>query len=163
MRRRTVLLQRSGECRKQLPVICLFFRQSFFLCHCEGMSERSERMDEAIPLQTFYYKLLINMNQERVYSVYLCTNHPRNTVLYTGVTNNILNRDFQHKTKFNRNSFSAKYNINRVVYYESFYDINEAIAREKQIKAGSRQKKIDLINSINSEWKDLVKESYDLE
>jgi putative endonuclease len=75
------------------------------------------------------------------------------------VTNNIFERDFQHRDKLNNHSFTAKFNVNRVVYYEMYTNIGLAIAREKQIKAGSRQKKIDLINSINSEWKDMIEES----
>jgi len=97
--------------------------------------------------------------EEKYYFVYISTNQ-RHTVLYTGVTNNILNRDNQHKTKINKNSFTAKYNINKVVYYETFNDIYSAIAREKQIKGWIRQKKIDLINENNPEWKDMVEESY---
>jgi len=80
--------------------------------------------------------------------------------LYTGVTNNLLNRDNQHKTKINKKSFTARYNINKVVYYETYTNIYNAIAREKQIKAGSRQKKIDLIRSINPGWRDLTKDFY---
>jgi hypothetical protein len=59
------------------------------------------------------------------------------------------------KIKYNPNSFSARYNLNKLVYYEAFHSIVEAIAREKQIKGGSRNKKEDLINSINSKWNDL--------
>ncbi len=95
---------------------------------------------------------------ERYYSVYISTNK-RHSVLYTGVTNNLLNRDDQHKKKINKNSFTAKYNVDKVVYYETFNNIYDAITREKQIKAGSRQKKIELINSINPKWKDLVAET----
>ena len=78
-----------------------------------------------------------------------------NTTLYTGVTGNLLARIDQHKRKINQKSFSARYNINKLVYYEVFDDSYDAITREKQIKAGSRQKKIDLVNSMNPEWKDL--------
>lgn len=98
------------------------------------------------------------MSQEKYYYVYISTNHPRHTVLYVGVTNNIFKRENQHKEKVNIKSFTARYNINKIVYCETFNNIRDAIAREKQIKAGSRQKKIDLINSINHGWKDLVKE-----
>jgi len=89
--------------------------------------------------------------------VYIITN-ARNTTLYTGVTNNLQRRVFEHKTKLKPKSFTAPYNLNKLVYYEGFHRIEEAISREKQIKAGSRQKKIDLINNINSEWKDLYEE-----
>ncbi|MDP2860924.1 MAG: GIY-YIG nuclease family protein [bacterium] len=87
------------------------------------------------------------------YCVYIITN-PRNTVLYTGVTGNLVARIYYHKNK-SVSSFSSKYNLEKLVYYEVYEDVNLAIAREKQIKAGSRKKKIDLINRINPRWKDL--------
>ena len=77
-----------------------------------------------------------------------------NYVLYTGVTNNLERRVYQHKGK-NVKGFTEKYNVDKLVYYEEFQDIYEAIGREKQIKAGTRQKKVDLVNSMNKEWKDL--------
>ena len=80
-----------------------------------------------------------------------------NYVLYTGVTNNLERRVYQHKEK-NVKGFTEKYNVDKLVYYEEFQDIHEAIGREKQIKAGSRQKKIDLVNSMNKEWKDLFED-----
>jgi putative endonuclease len=67
-----------------------------------------------------------------------------NTALYTGVTSNLKLRIAQHKQKFHSGSFTARYQITKLIYYESFFDIVQAIAREKQIKAGSRKKKIDL-------------------
>jgi len=81
-----------------------------------------------------------------------------NTVIYTGVTNNLKRRVYEHKDKM-LEGFTKKYNANKLVYFEITNDINSAIQREKQIKAGSRQKKIDLINSINAEWKDLYDEN----
>ena len=89
----------------------------------------------------------------KYYCIYIITNLT-NTVLYTGVTGNLLGRIYHHKNK-TVSSFSSKYNLNKLVYYEVYEDVNEAIAREKQIKAGSRQKKVDLINNFNSEWEDL--------
>jgi putative endonuclease len=80
-----------------------------------------------------------------------------NTVLYTGVTNDLQRRVYEHKSKL-IDGFTKKYNITKLVYYEIFEDVHAAISREKQIKAGSRQKKIDLVNSINQEWKDLYEE-----
>ncbi|NEO57269.1 MAG: GIY-YIG nuclease family protein [Okeania sp. SIO3B5] len=77
----------------------------------------------------------------------------RNTVLYTRVTNDLIRRIYEHKSKIVE-GFTKRYNVNKLVYYEMYEDISQAIAREKQIKAGSRQKKINLINSINPEWKD---------
>ncbi|MDD3024892.1 MAG: GIY-YIG nuclease family protein [Syntrophomonadaceae bacterium] len=82
--------------------------------------------------------------QQKHYHVYILTNK-RNTVLYTGVTANLSTRVWQHAEKQDKKSFTAKYNLNKLVYCEEYGDINEAIAREKQVKAGSRKKKIDLI------------------
>jgi putative endonuclease len=77
-----------------------------------------------------------------------------NQVLYTGVTNNLPRRIYEHKHKL-IDGFTKKYNLVKLVYYEVFEDSYSAISREKQIKAGSRQKKINLINSLNKEWRDL--------
>ena len=77
-----------------------------------------------------------------------------NTVLYTGVTSDLRKRVFEHKEKIFK-GFTKKYNINKLVYFEVFDSIEEAIVREKKIKGGSRQRKIDLINSMNEEWRDL--------
>ena len=90
------------------------------------------------------------------YYVYIMTNK-RNTVLYTGVTNDLRKRDYEHKGKL-VDGFTKKYNITKLVYYEIFQDPENAIMREKQIKAGSRQKKIDLINQMNREWQDLYEQ-----
>jgi putative endonuclease len=91
------------------------------------------------------------MNKQ--YYVYIMTSKQKK-VLYTGVTNNLKKRIYEHKTK-SKAGFTKKYNINSLIYYEIFNDMYNAIAREKQIKAGSRQKKFDLINSMNPSWKDL--------
>ncbi len=85
--------------------------------------------------------------------IYIIANK-NNTVLYTGVTSNLISRIYQHKEGLCK-GFSKKYNLNKLVYYELYNDINLAIEREKQIKAGSRSKKEKLINKINHEWKDL--------
>jgi putative endonuclease len=77
-----------------------------------------------------------------------------NTVLYTGVTNDLKKRAWQHREKLVE-GFTKRYNINKLVYYEAFDEVRAAITREKQIKGGSRQKKIDLVNNMNSEWRDL--------
>jgi putative endonuclease len=90
------------------------------------------------------------------YFVYIMTNKGNN-VLYTGVTSDLQSRCEEHLMKKYPNSFTARYNVNKLVYYEQFDDINEAIAREKQIKGGSRQKKIDLIEYNNLRWNDLYK------
>ena len=89
--------------------------------------------------------------------VYIMTNK-MNTVLYTGVTGDLNSRVIQHKDKLIA-GFTKKYNINKLVYYEEFDYIDQAIAREKQIKGGSRQIKLDLINSMNPQWKDLFEET----
>jgi len=78
-----------------------------------------------------------------------------NTVIYTGVTSDLLKRVYQHKTK-NEKGFTAKYNCDKLVYFEVFNDINKAIEREKQLKAGNRNKKEILINCQNPEWLDLA-------
>ena len=81
----------------------------------------------------------------------------RNTVLYTGITNDLKRRVYEHKEKL-VDGFTKRYNITKLVYYEVFEDPENAIWREKQIKAGSRQRKIDLINKVNREWLDLYEE-----
>lgn len=85
--------------------------------------------------------------------VYILTN-VTNRVLYIGVTNDLVKRVYEHKQKLVR-GFTSKYNVNKLVYYEVFEDINEAIIREKQIKAGSREKKLKLIEKINPPFEDL--------
>jgi len=93
------------------------------------------------------------------YAVYIITNKA-NTVFYIGVTRDLQGRILQHKYK-EYNGFSAKYNCNKLVYYEEFQWIQDAIEREKQLKAGSRQKKIDLILRDNPSWTDLSEGWYD--
>ena len=90
-------------------------------------------------------------------AIYILTNI-NNNALYTGVTNDLVRRIFEHRQGLNPKSFSAKYNVTKLVYYESFHSIEEAISREKQIKGGSRKKKEDLKKSINPDWKDLWEE-----
>lgn len=87
-------------------------------------------------------------------TVYILTNK-NNTVLYIGVTNDLIRRILEHTEKLNPSSFSAKYNLDKLVYFENFHNIDEAISREKQLKAGSRIKKEKLINEMNPEWLDL--------
>lgn len=89
----------------------------------------------------------------RTYYVYMMTND-HNTVLYTGVTNDLKRRVFEHKNKLAK-GFTEKYNISKLVYFEQTDDIKAAIQREKMIKAGSRAKKVMLIENENPEWKDL--------
>ena len=94
----------------------------------------------------------------RTYYVYIMTNNSR--TLYTGVTNNLERRVYEHK-KGSVRGFTKKYNIDKLVYYDSCPDVNEAIKREKQIKGWLRRKKIDLIESVNPEWKDLSEGWFD--
>ena len=89
--------------------------------------------------------------------VYILTNK-NNTTLYVGVTANLKQRIVQHKEKHDKKSFSARYNLDKLVYYEAHQMIGDAIGREKQLKAGNRAKKIALIESINSEWLDLYED-----
>ena len=88
-------------------------------------------------------------------AVYIMTNKNK-TTLYTGVSSDLYSRVMEHKSKKYTSSFTARYNLSILVYYEIFHSIEEAIQREKQLKAGSRKKKEALINSINPNWEDLT-------
>jgi putative endonuclease len=87
--------------------------------------------------------------------VYIATNK-RRTVLYVGITNNLQARAWEHRTKSAPNSFTARYNVHIIVYYEPFLVITDAIAREKHIKGKSRKFKEELITRVNPEWRDLL-------
>lgn len=93
-------------------------------------------------------------------AIYIMTNR-NHTTLYVGVTSNLYVRVQQHKTSYYPKSFTAKYKCHKLVYFETFHDIEEAIAREKQIKAGSRKKKLELVDSINPNWTDLFEDVKD--
>lgn len=93
------------------------------------------------------------MPKRHRYFVYILTND-RRTTLYTGVTNDLVRRIHQHKQKAIPD-FTSRYNLDRLVYYEDTNDVVAAITREKQIKAGSRRRKIDLVNRLNPDWRDL--------
>jgi putative endonuclease len=95
------------------------------------------------------------MAEKRSY-IYIMTN-AHQTRLYVGVTSDLNRRVWQHKEKL-ADSFTERYNVTKLVYYEESDDIRSAIEREKQIKGGSRQKKIDLVNTMNSDWHDLYDE-----
>ena len=86
--------------------------------------------------------------------VYIMTNKYHN-VLYVGVTSDLTGRVWDHKNKTYPNSFTAKYNCDKLVYYEFYSRIEEAIATEKALKGGNRKSKLNLINSINPTWLDL--------
>ena len=90
------------------------------------------------------------------YYIYLLTNK-HNNVLYTGVTNDLIRRIYEHKNKLNK-GFTKKYNADHLVYYELYIDIAHAIAREKQIKGWSRKKKNEMVSQFNSQWNDLYEE-----
>jgi len=93
-----------------------------------------------------------------VYFVYIMTN--RSKTLYTGVTNNLVRRVREHKT-VTSSGFTAKYKLDRLVYFERFQDVHNAIEREKRIKGWLRIKKIALVVSVNPSWKDLSEEWYE--
>lgn len=93
--------------------------------------------------------------------IYLITNK-HNTTLYIGVTSNLPKRILEHIEKLYENSFTARYNLNKLVYYEQFQMIGEAIGREKQLKAGSRASKVKLIQQMNPLWNDLFPEIQDI-
>ena len=93
------------------------------------------------------------MSSEKLFCIYIMTNKG-NTVLYTGITNDLQRRAYEHRNKLT-DGFTNRYNLTKLVYYEVFADPVNAIAGEKQIKAGSREKKIALIVKKNPEWNDL--------
>lgn len=97
-----------------------------------------------------YYK---GMSEEKQYYVYILFSK-RNGSLYIGVTNDIVKRIWQHKNKF-FDGYTKNYNVDKLGYYEIFNDVNYAIAREKQLKAGNRKKKLELIEVNNPNWVDL--------
>jgi putative endonuclease len=121
-----------------------------------GMKQ-SQRKNNSILLLIIIYYISIMV---RGGSVYIMTNK-MNTTLYTGVTSELSTRVLQHKQKTHPKSFTARYNLTKLVYFEDFDYIEEAIAREKQIKAGSRAKKIALIDSQNPMWEDLYNDIKD--
>ena len=90
------------------------------------------------------------------YYVYILSNW-NNKVLYVGMTNNLERRLFEHKNKMVE-GFTKKYNLNKLVYYELTNDVNSAIKREKEIKKWRREKKINLVESLNPTWEDLSRE-----
>ncbi|MFA7658919.1 MAG: GIY-YIG nuclease family protein [Candidatus Gastranaerophilaceae bacterium] len=96
------------------------------------------------------------MEQFKQYYIYIMTNFENGT-LYTGVTNDLVRRVYEHKNKLIE-GFTKKYELDKLVYFEVFGSIEYAILREKQIKGGSRKKKLNLINNFNKEWKDLYED-----
>ena len=98
------------------------------------------------------------MQRRNQYYVYIVTNKSR--TLYVGMTNNIKKRLYEHKNKLIP-GFTEKYNINQLIYFETFGDVHSAIAKEKTIKGRLRKKKIDLVSRTNPNWKDLSHDWYD--
>ena len=88
------------------------------------------------------------------YYVYILTNK-NHTVLYTGVTRDLIRRVYEHKNHFDKDSFTSKYNVTRLVYFEETNDVRSAIEGEKQIKSWSRKRKTELIFEKNPHWVDL--------
>jgi putative endonuclease len=126
-----------------MAVIASEAKQSHFACVClaEIASSRSRApRNDGLAMEKHYY-------------AYILTNK-RHTVLYTGVTSDLKKRVYQHRMKLVP-GFTSRYNVNELLYYEVFDDAYTAISREKQIKAGSRAKKLDLINGMNPQWVDL--------
>jgi putative endonuclease len=109
--------------------------------------------------QRFFVKVKYIMNEQTQFCVYILTNKS-NTVLYTGVTNNLYRRVMEHK-EGKGSGFTKKYNLSKLVFFECGDKVETAIVREKQIKAGSRKDKLDLVNSMNPEWKDLFNELFE--
>ena len=94
------------------------------------------------------------MHRQYSYYVYMLASD-RNGTIYIGVTNNLVIRIEQHKTRFIRRCFTNKYNVDKLVYYEKYTDIFRALYKEKQIKKWKRKWKIELIEKDNYEWNDL--------
>ena len=88
------------------------------------------------------------------YYVYILSNHHKN-VIYTGVTSDLVRRVYEHKNHLDKSSFTSRYNVENLVYYEVTTDIDSAIAREKQIKGWNRKRKNKLIETTNPNWNDL--------
>ena len=92
-----------------------------------------------------------------MYYVYILSNNT-NTTIYTGVTNDLLRRVYEHKHEMAEESFTAKYKVHKLVYYEATSDVRSAIQREKQIKGWIRAKKNKLVETMNPTWRDLYQE-----
>jgi putative endonuclease len=95
-------------------------------------------------MQTFYVYIITNKN---------------NTVLYTGFTDDVFRRSLEHKEKLYK-GFTARYNCNKLVYFETYYSASDALSRERQLKRYLRKWKEELINKENPDWKDLLEEMF---
>jgi putative endonuclease len=101
----------------------------------------------------------LQMFTQNYYFVYILANQ-KNGTLYVGVTRSLVKRVWEHKIKRNKNSFTSKYNINKLVYYQIFYDPYNAIAQEKRVKKWNRKWKLELIEKENPDWLDLSEPWY---
>jgi putative endonuclease len=123
----------------------LSLREAIFFCHSRvggNLGENGRKIK---------YK---RMSKNYIFYVYILSSK-RNGTLYIGVTNDLLNRSFQHKLKQNQKSFTAKYKIDKLVYFEEYQYVQDAILKEKQLKKWNRQWKIKLIEKENPTWRDL--------
>ncbi|MFH0847449.1 MAG: GIY-YIG nuclease family protein [Chloroflexota bacterium] len=121
-----------------------------------GICRLSGGAPDSLSLREAKRRSNLRLRMNKRFYVYILTNK-MHTVLYTGVTGDLLSRVYQYKEKMIR-GFTGRYNVNRLVYFEEFSDAYNAISREKQLKGGSRKKKTELIKSVNPGWKDLSKE-----
>ena len=111
----------------------------------------AKRRGNPFPRYTLWFrKVLESMN----YYVYILSNIT-GTTIYVGVTNNLLRRMYEHRNKLDPKSFTAKYDIHKLVYYEHTNDVYAALEREKQIKGWNRARKNRLVESMNPKWEDL--------
>ena len=123
-----------------------------------GLSFRASEVSRGISISLSLTKKNNNNKTMNNYYVYMLANK-YNNVLYTGVTNDLVRRVYEHKNKFVK-GFTYKYNVDKLVYFEQTENSISAIAREKQIKNWGRAKKEFLVNKDNSEWRDLSGEIY---
>ena len=135
---------RGRSCSLPEAISC---SKEYIYNQCAPLARRLLRREERPPRNDMTWSEIMAVTKQ--YCVYIMTN-THNTVLYTGVTNNLARRVHEHKNGLG-SAFVKKYNVHKLVYYEIGNDINATIAREKQIKSGSRKKKLDLINDLNPE------------
>ena len=143
---------------KRIASLLSVARKDILNCFCEESRRRLTTKQSAQNKLVLWIISVVRNNtysakMNKQYYVYFMTNK-NNTVIYTGVTSDLKKRVYEHKAKLVK-GFTKRYNLDKLVQYEVFDDPYNAISREKQIKGGSRQRKIDLINNMNKEWKDL--------
>ena len=140
--------EQSGQSRKPRPC------RRFASLRGTKQSRKETQVKVNHKFISLHSKPHIIMNTDKKGYVYILFNR-RNGTLYTGVTSFLKRRVYEHKTKFHPDSFTAKYSVDKLGYYEEYVSIKEAIEREKQIKAGSRAAKLALIEGMNPDWEDL--------